>query len=212
MSLRFCGHPAVWCEACGEGSGEPGFHFGEDGVGGPVGEFVRVGFHALEFLEAVAVAGESVMCIRHGARCQRGDAGRLLAITQSGAVIDTGHSLHLLKPAPASAHAPAGATQSGANRGTHVTDPTCMASLIRHPNGVLLFSNSNDARRRVAMTIRTSDDDGKTWSDGNLLDPGFSMYSSMTVLRNGSIGIVYESGDTAGVVFARFPLVWVSEK
>ena len=36
---------------------------------------------------------------RRVARCQRGDVGRLRAITPSGAVIDTGHSLHLLKPA-----------------------------------------------------------------------------------------------------------------
>ena len=35
---------------------------------------------------------------RRVARCQRGDVGRLRAITPSGAVIDTGHSLHLLKP------------------------------------------------------------------------------------------------------------------
>ncbi|MEK0452069.1 MAG: hypothetical protein RL088_4337 [Verrucomicrobiota bacterium] len=93
-----------------------------------------------------------------------------------------------------------------------VTDPTCMASLVSHPKGVLLFSNPNNAARRVAMTIRHSTDDGKTWSDGKLLDPGVSMYSSMTVLRDGRIGILYESGDVAGLVFARFPLEWVMEK
>jgi len=93
-----------------------------------------------------------------------------------------------------------------------VTDPTCMASLISHPKGVLLFSNPNNAARRVAMTIRHSTDDGKTWSDGKLLDPGVSMYSSMTVLRDGSIGILYESGDVAGLVFTRFPLEWVMGK
>ena len=93
-----------------------------------------------------------------------------------------------------------------------VTDPTCMASLISHPKGVLIFSNPNNPARRDRMTIRHSADDGKTWSDGKLLDPGFSMYSSMTVLRDGRIGILYESGDTAGLVFARFPLEWVMEK
>ncbi len=93
-----------------------------------------------------------------------------------------------------------------------VTDPTCMASLISHPKNVLIFSNPNNAARRDRMTIRHSADDGKTWSDGKLLDPGFSMYSSLTVLRDGRIGILYESGDTAGLVFARFPLEWVMEK
>jgi hypothetical protein len=33
----------------------------------------------------------------------------------------------------------------------------------------------------------------------------------MTVLRDGRIGILYESGDTAGLVFARFPLEWLTE-
>jgi sialidase-1 len=93
-----------------------------------------------------------------------------------------------------------------------LTDPTCMASLIRHPDGPLLFSNPNNASRRDTMTVRASTDDGRTWSDGKLLDPGFSMYSSLTVLRDGRIGILYESGDTAGLVFARFPLDWVLEK
>ncbi len=35
---------------------------------------------------------------RRVARCQRGDIGRLHAMTTKGAVIDTGHSLHWLKP------------------------------------------------------------------------------------------------------------------
>ncbi len=90
-----------------------------------------------------------------------------------------------------------------------VPDPTCMASLIRHPSGVLIFSNPNSTTRRERLTIRTSVDCGKTWSAGTLLDPGPSMYSSMTVLRDGRIGIVYESGTAEGLVFASFPLDWV---
>jgi hypothetical protein len=35
---------------------------------------------------------------RHVARCQRGDVGRLHTMTTKGAVIDTGHALHWLKP------------------------------------------------------------------------------------------------------------------
>ena len=92
-----------------------------------------------------------------------------------------------------------------------VTDPTCMASLIRHPHGELIFSNPNHTQRRVALTIRTSTDAGRTWSNGRLLDPSGSMYSSLTVMRDGRIGVLYESGDTAGLVFARFPLDWVQE-
>lgn len=92
-----------------------------------------------------------------------------------------------------------------------VPDPTCMASLVRHPHGELILSNPNHTSRRVALTIRSSTDDGRTWSAGRLLDPGVAMYSSLTVLRDGRIGVLYESGDTAGLIFARFPLEWVQE-
>lgn len=92
-----------------------------------------------------------------------------------------------------------------------VPDPTCMASVIRHPHGELIFSNPNHTQRRVALTIRSSTDAGRTWSTGRLLDPSGSMYSCLTVLRDGRIGVLYESADAAGLVFARFPLEWVQE-
>ena len=91
-------------------------------------------------------------------------------------------------------------------------DPTCMASLIRHPRGTLLFSNPNHARRRVGMTVRASTDDGRTWNEGMRLDARPSAYSCMTVLRDGRVGILYETGEKSGIetlAFARFPLEWV---
>jgi len=90
-------------------------------------------------------------------------------------------------------------------------DPTCMASLIRHPHGELIFSNPADVKRRQRLTIRSSVDGGRTWSRGRLLDPGGAMYSCLTVLADGRIGLLYESVDAAGLVFVRFPLDWVQE-
>lgn len=96
-----------------------------------------------------------------------------------------------------------------------VPDPTCMASLMRHPHGEMLFSNPNSAnRQRVAMTIRASTDGGRTWSAGRLLDARPSSYSCMTILRDGRVGILYETGDVGcceTLTFARFPLEWVLE-
>lgn len=85
-----------------------------------------------------------------------------------------------------------------------VVDPTCMASLIRTEKGALLFSNPNDVQRRVNLTVRKSTDGGKTWDIGRVLDPGGAMYSCMTVLRDGRIGMLYESIDSEGLVFLRF--------
>jgi sialate O-acetylesterase len=42
-----------------------------------------------------------------------------------------------------------------------------------------------------------------------LLDPGPSMYSCMTILSDGRVGILYEAKNT--LVFARFPLSWMVE-
>jgi sialidase-1 len=89
-----------------------------------------------------------------------------------------------------------------------------MASLMRHPSGVLLFANPNSPRQRVGMTIRASRDEGRSWSDGWLLDARPSSYSCLTVLRNGQVGILYETGEKTGIetlTFARFPLSLVEK-
>ena len=65
------------------------------------------------------------------------------------------------------------------------------------------------------MTIRTSRDGGRSWSAGRLLDPRPSAYSCLSVLKDGRLGILYETGDKHAVetlTFARFPLDWVEGK
>lgn len=88
-----------------------------------------------------------------------------------------------------------------------VPDPTCMASVLQVPNGPLLFSNPNSPTQRVALTIRTSSDAGRHWSDGRLLDPRGSMYSCLTITKTGQIAVLYEVAGT--LTFARFPSDWV---
>ena len=88
-------------------------------------------------------------------------------------------------------------------------DPTCMASVVRHPSGKLIFSNPAHARQRECLTVRVSADVGRTWNAGKVLEPGGAMYSCLTILRDGQIGILYESAADAGLVFARFPLDWL---
>jgi sialidase-1 len=92
-----------------------------------------------------------------------------------------------------------------------VPDPTCMASLIRHPDGPLLFSNPNHTQQRRSLTVRYSTDSGHSWSRGKLLDPAGAMYSCMATLPDGEIALLYESAAAEGLVFLRFPLAWVLE-
>ena len=84
-----------------------------------------------------------------------------------------------------------------------VTDPTCMASLLKGPKGEIFFCNPNHPQKRIGLTIRSSSDGGKTWNDGKIIAPGGAMYSCMTLLRDGRIGILYESDEAEGLVFAK---------
>jgi sialidase-1 len=94
-------------------------------------------------------------------------------------------------------------------------DPTCMASLVRHPSGVLIFSNPASSKSRVGMTLRVSDDDGKTWSAGRVLDPRPAAYSCLTVLNDGTIGVLYEAGEKNSaetLIYANVSLDWIRQK
>ena len=80
-------------------------------------------------------------------------------------------------------------------------DPGCNGAIIRYTSvqdgyakNRLLFSNANSFSGRTNLSVRISYDEGKTWSDGRVVDPGNSAYSDMTICPDGSIGILYEPG------------------
>ena len=64
------------------------------------------------------------------------------------------------------------------------------------------------------MTVRLSDDGGKTWAAKHTVEAGFSAYSDLAVLKDGTVLLVYERADETGanygrLTLARFPLEWV---
>ncbi|HXH50516.1 MAG TPA: sialidase family protein [Terriglobia bacterium] len=98
-------------------------------------------------------------------------------------------------------------------------EPVCQASMVRGaaPRGDrkdrLLFSNPADTTHRDRMTVRLSYDGGKSWPAARLIHAGPSAYSSLTVLRDGTIGLLYERGATNAyeeIEFARFNLEWLT--
>lgn len=97
-------------------------------------------------------------------------------------------------------------------------EPVCQASIIRYPgaNNVgtsrLLFSNPASTKREK-LTVRLSDDEGKTWPVAKELCSGPSAYSCLTVLPDKQIGCLYERGNKSpyeAITFARFTLEWLT--
>lgn len=79
-------------------------------------------------------------------------------------------------------------------------EPVCEGSMLNYTkNGVLtrtlLFSNPDCMTERKDMTIKQSDDNGKTWRVALKLSDRPAAYSDMAVLRDGGVGILYETGD-----------------
>jgi sialidase-1 len=113
-----------------------------------------------------------------------------------------------------------GLTWSKAELDPALIEPVCQASLIRavrpgkKSDGRLIFSNPADTRRD-RLTVRLSQDDGKTWPVSKLIDPGPSAYSSLAVLKDGAIGLLYEHGEKSSyerIAFIRFSPDWLSAK
>ncbi len=95
-------------------------------------------------------------------------------------------------------------------------EPICMAGLVRvrepygDKPGLLAFSNPHNLtklggnevagknRDRINVSIKLSDDEGQTWSASRTLESGFSGYSDLAALPDGTILCFYERGSTDG--------------
>ena len=88
-------------------------------------------------------------------------------------------------------------------------EPVCMASLISHDlkdgRRVLFFSNPNSNYKREKMPVRMSLDQGKTWPKSILLDQKGGAYSSLAMVYDRTLGILYESS-VADMVFQKIKL------
>ncbi|MEN8117008.1 MAG: sialidase family protein [Bacteroidota bacterium] len=99
-----------------------------------------------------------------------------------------------------------------------LVDPGCNGSIIRYTSVAdgyeknrLLFSNVSNQKRRQNLTVRISYDEGKTWTEGKTIYPGGSAYSSLTILENGEIGLVFEKDGYTENPFVSFSLEWLTD-
>ncbi len=104
-----------------------------------------------------------------------------------------------------------GATWSNVSLDPALIEPVCQASLIRvrfpesGKRGLILFSNPA-SKKREKMTVRLSEDEGKTWSSSRLVTPGSAAYSCLAVLADGNIGLLYERDGYQNIEFVAFDL------
>ncbi|MFF4953003.1 exo-alpha-sialidase [Streptomyces chattanoogensis] len=111
-----------------------------------------------------------------------------------------------------------GLTYSSPVADDELVDPVNNASILRydptappgHPRAHwLLFSNTASATARRNLTVRLSCDDGRSWPVSRVVTPGPSAYSTLTRLKDGTFGLLYESGPYRKITFARFDGAWL---
>lgn len=103
-------------------------------------------------------------------------------------------------------------------------EPPAQASLLRYSlaknagtgkgarKNRLLFANPA-APKRERMTVRVSYDEGTTWPVSRVIYEGPSAYSCLVVLRDRTIGLLYERGAESPydrITFTRFTLRWLT--
>ena len=112
-----------------------------------------------------------------------------------------------------------GETLSVAYADRALIEPPAQASILRmssartQDRNRLLFANPASTKRE-RLTVRLSYDEGRSWTVSRVLHEGPAAYSSLVVLRNRSIGLLFERGERSPyerITFARFTLEWLSE-
>jgi sialidase-1 len=95
-------------------------------------------------------------------------------------------------------------------------DPHCQGSIVRFTSrgkqgrNRILFANPASETDRVRMTIRMSEDDGKTWPVSKVLYEGSSAYSDLAIAADQTILCLYEADDYTQLRLARFNLEWLT--
>jgi sialidase-1 len=87
-----------------------------------------------------------------------------------------------------------------------IEGPVVQGSVLRMSTGALLYSGPADPDRRARMAVRSSEDDGSTWSTEWTVSQRPAGYSDLVELDGGKVGLLYETGASSAyetIAFAR---------
>src|SRR5690606_7845671 len=76
----------------------------------------------------------------------------------------------------------------------------------------LIYSKNESPEGRKNLTIRLSEDNGKTWPVSKVLDSNTVSYSDIAVLPDNTILVLYETGKGKPVYCIRTNLEWILDK
>ncbi len=116
-----------------------------------------------------------------------------------------------------------GETWSNPEYNATLPAPACNGDIVTYTHGgknLLLHSLPASRTTRENVTVYVSEDNGETWSAKRCIYKGYSAYSSLQVLDDGSIGIIVEEGkwdgnlpgeDGFNLGYYHFSLDWLME-
>ena len=116
-----------------------------------------------------------------------------------------------------------GETWSEPKPNTTILDPACNGDIVSYTykgKNLLLHSLPASPTTRENVTVYVSEDNGETWTPKRCIYKGYSAYSSLQVLDDGTIGIIVEEGkwdsnlpgeDGFNLGFYRFNFAWLME-
>lgn len=129
-----------------------------------------------------------------GPRCNESQVAEL----SDGTLIMNMRSYHGKQARALSYSNDGGTTWNEIIHNMQLVESVCQASFLNFGDfkgeNIHLFLNPGVPHGRTHLTLKTSFDDCKTWSNAKLINPGNSAYSCMTRLPNGHLGIFFEHG------------------
>lgn len=93
----------------------------------------------------------------------------------------------------------------------------CQGSVLRYQFGegaqnIIVHVNPADFRFRTKGTVRLSFDNGITWPVAKKIPAGQFAYSCLTKMKNGKIGLLYETEHYREIAFTSFDLDWIMDE